>query len=30
MNLKKTSKIYIPRHRGMFGSAVWRVLKAKA
>jgi len=29
MNLKKTTKIYIAGHRGMVGSAVWRVLESK-
>jgi GDP-L-fucose synthase len=29
MNLKKTTKIYIAGHRGMVGSAVWRLLKSK-
>jgi GDP-L-fucose synthase len=27
--LKKTTKIYIAGHRGMVGSAVWRILKSK-
>ena len=29
MNLKKTTKIYIAGHKGMVGSAVWRVLEDK-
>ncbi|MDA7707917.1 GDP-L-fucose synthase [Flavobacteriaceae bacterium] len=29
MNLKKTTRIYIAGHRGMVGSAVWRVLESK-
>jgi len=29
MNLKKTTKIYIAGHRGMVGSAVWRMLVSK-
>ena len=27
MNIKKSSKIYIAGHRGMVGSACWRMLK---
>ena len=29
MNLKKSTKIYIAGHRGMVGSAVWRVLESE-
>ena len=29
MNLNKTTKIYIAGHRGMVGSACWRVLEAE-
>ena len=29
MNLKKTTKIYIAGHKGMVGSAVWRILADK-
>ena len=29
MNLKKTTKIYIAGHRGMVGSAIWRILVSK-